>query len=154
MGMFSGSVSPSDYKKLKTGMGGAKVDAGDYEVVATGEMRHFEPRDGKLGAYIPKFQITPNNENEEFHGDVLEARLQYDPSPATAGRETMNNITLQNMAQLIEATGIEPVNGNDGNVDLIKSIQAVLASEPVLMVTVSHSEDGKYQDVGNFRPAV
>jgi len=153
MSMFSTTVNHKDFKRMAAGGRGATVDGGDYEVIATGECKHYDPGSNGIGSYNVALQITENNENEDTHEDVLISRFQYDPSPADSGREKMNEITLQNMAKLIEASGVEPTTGPDGSVDLAQAMQSILATEPKFMITVSHNEKG-YQDVGNFRPAV
>ena len=83
---------------------------------------------------------------------MVNKRFGYHPSPPSNGLKKMNEITLDGIAQLIEAAGAEPLGTPDGNVDMIATLMSLVQSEPVVQFTVSF--DGQYQDLTKFTAVV
>jgi hypothetical protein len=157
MSMFSPNVTKADINALRSGPGGDKVPPGDYEVTPDGALRHIEPNEGwgGRGAYAAKFLITAANEGDEA-GKKIETLFSYHPDPESsskpAGYAKMNEITLQNMLRLLDATGLDPSEEADGSINLVEQLGVAFSQSPTLYVTVSHNDRG-YQEVGNFRSA-
>ncbi len=149
-----GTVTIEDYAKHKAGMAGAIVPPSDYlgRCIA---VRHQEPGDKGTGAYWVEFLLTDANADTECHSKVVVNRFGYHPDPQTPGHKKMNDITLDGLAQLIEAAGVEPHATPDGAVDMIATLKSLPQLEPTVKFTVSHRtyEGQTYQDLTKFTPA-
>lgn len=146
-----GTVTPEDYEKHKAGMSGARVAPSEY-LGRVQNVRHQEPSgDNGQGAYWVDFLLTDGNANAEVHSKLVNKRFGYHPSPPTKKIEKMNEISLDSIAQLIEAAGVEPQATPDGAVDMITTLFSLAQLEPTVKFTVVH--DGQYQDLTKFTAA-
>lgn len=159
MSLGFGKVSPDAWAKLKKSGDADEVPPGDYFVEFV-NMRTIDPskNDKGIGTFILVFETTDDNE-EGMRGKNLEGRYSFHPNPAASakpeGYEKMNEITQQNLIQLVDRCGMEPIETPEGALDIIASVNQLKAMKPNLVVKVTHRVvDGKtYQDVGSFRPA-
>lgn len=159
MALGFGKVNPQDWENVKAGGRGDMVDPGDY-FATLAEVRQLAPSQAKpLGAFLLTFKTTEEND-ERWQDKKLVSWMQYHPDPANSpkpeGYASMNDITMSNMAQLIEACNAAPVVDGDGNYDLVESIKKLPEMQPRLVVGVEHEtfEGKERQNVGNFRPAL
>lgn len=154
-----GKVAPGDWDKLKKGSSADIVDPGDYigEVI---QVRHIDPEKNKkgIGSYIAKIVLTDENE-EAWRGKEVESRFGYHPDPSNSdnpdGFAKMSEISQQNIVQLIDASGAEPISSPDGMFDIIQTLNTLPDMRPKVAFTVSHRKDDQdrtQQDVERFRP--
>jgi hypothetical protein len=162
MSLGFAKVAPADWDKLlKGGFGGDTVDVGDYIGNVT-QLRHIEPEKNKkgLGAYIVVLELGTENA-EEWQGKKVETRFGYHPDPDNSekpdGYAKMNEISQQNIVQLIAASNAEPISTPDGMFDIIQTLSTLPDMRPSVAFSVTHRTDDngrEQQDVERFRPVV
>lgn len=158
MSMGWGKASPADWQALKTQPGQDQVDPGRYACLPEA-LRHIEPGEGQdaCGAYIVQLQTTEHNA-EQWQKKQLDYRMGYHPNPEAStkpdGYKKMNEISMQAAKALIEAAGVAPQLDSSGDIDVIQTLNVLVASKPLLMVRVSHRkhEGSEYQELDQPQP--
>lgn len=159
MSLGFGQVAPQEWEKVKTGSSADIVDAGDYFLKLV-EVRHIDPSKSQkgIGCYILAFEVTEENA-EQFRGKQVESRISYHPDPSTAGEKAdgygkMNEMSETKLAQVIDASNVEPLMTDGGMIDMVGTLEKLPAMGPKLLGAVAHETyQGKQtQDIGGFRP--
>ena len=155
MSLQWGRVTPDQWEKVKAGGGQDRVTPGDY-FAQPSEIRHIDPskNDKGLGTYIVAFTLTEDNA-DDVKGKVVEFRCMYHPGPDTPDNlAKMNEISLQGLGSLVVACNMEPLTDPDGHINIVRTVEGLVASQPKILGTIEHRthEGSLYQDFGTFRP--
>jgi hypothetical protein len=149
-----GKVAPGDWEKVKQGSFGDTVEAGDYFARLVG-LKDFEPAKSKhkMGTLQLTFELTDANESA-WRGKKVIGRFNY-YTEEVEGKNCakVNEISVQNLAQLIEAANASPELDGNGQFDVKLTVEKLAKVEPTVLIAVTHSSQGgkSYQDVGSFR---
>ena len=162
MSLGFGKVKVTDWEKVKSGSTQDDVPAGDYFALVNA-LRDIPPQAGASAGgksfvtLVVEFKTSEDNE-ASWQGKQLERRFSWHPNPAVAGEkadgyEKMNEMTLTDMAQLVEAANAAPIMDGD-QIDVVATVRSLVNTKPKVLCAVTHrTVDGKtYQEVGKFRP--
>lgn len=155
MSLGWGQIPKGEWDQIKTTPGADIVPPADYEVVPE-KVRMIEPGESGVGVYIVQLKTTAEGNQDEWANKQLDYRMNFDPSPGTEGRKTMNAISQQKAKAFIDACNMEAVVDGNGNVDIVQSLEAACATQARLIVAVVHeTRNGReYQDCERVRPAI